>query len=342
MNGVGKDKTRRVSTVNAGLASLALKKFYDNFEDQPELQEKAKKLIISQARFIMERLKDERGGFYSSYEQSRSQTVPQLGSKTLASQLAAMRGLLVCYDLTGNAKYLEGVRQTFGYLQANFWSEEMGVYKSRIDRKSEQIIYSYTPLDLGLIVGAFGDLATLSSPLEASRIYTYLAKFVHTVVDEAGLQLPERRSISSLVPYPRTEEEYFAPILTSRVSLSTPVMEFREEFAQPEDVIIYTITVKNRGEGSAYDVLVEDILPYGLVYVTSEPGAEVKGRVLSWRLGELSPELGPFRIKIMVRVPSDILPGSNLPNCVTISYTDRQGRLQTTEKACVEAEARER
>jgi len=342
MERTGKDETRRVSTVNAGLALLALKSFYDNFGDQPELQEKAKKLMISQATFIMERLRDENGGFYSSYEQYGVQTAPHMGSKTLASQLAAIRGLLLSYRLIGDADYLEEARQTFGYLQANFWSEEIGVYRTRIDEKSGQISHYYTPLDLGLAVGALGDLAALSSPLEAGRIYSYLATFVRKVFDEAGLQLHERRSIRRLTPYPSIEEEYFAPVIASRVSLGIRVMEFRERFAKPEDVIIYTITLKNTGEGSAYNVLVEDILPLGLVYVTSEPEAEVKGRVLTWRLGELSPESGPLRIKVMVRVPSGITTGSLLANCATISYTDGQGKLQKTKQACVEAEAKER
>ncbi|MEA1965036.1 MAG: hypothetical protein U9O41_07930 [Candidatus Aerophobetes bacterium] len=334
------EKMRRISTINAGLAILALRSFYDSFADEPELQKEAKNLITSQTKFIIEKLKDKRGGFYSSYEESGLQSEPLVGDKTLASQSAAIRGLLTAYRLTKDKKYLEQAEKAFDYLQANFWDKNLEVYKNKPEEIAEELGYSYSPLDAGLTTGALEDLASLSSPIKADLIRLYLTKFLQKVVDKAGLQLPGRRTIRLLTPYPRIEEEYFAPVMASRISLTSLIRKIRKKFAQPEDIIIYTITVKNLGEDIAYNVVVKDILPLGVTYIASEPEASVKGRELNWSLGEISPVSPPLHIKVLVAVSSEISQGTHLRNCAIISYTDSEGRYQPVKEACVEAEVR--
>jgi uncharacterized repeat protein (TIGR01451 family) len=51
----------------------------------------------------------------------------------------------------------------------------------------------------------------------------------------------------------------------------------------------YRIEVSNAGDLPAKDVVVRDELPEGLSYLQSNPAAEVDGRRLQWRLGELGP-----------------------------------------------------
>ena len=57
--------------------------------------------------------------------------------------------------------------------------------------------------------------------------------------------------------------------------------------ASPGAALTYRIDVSNPGDLSAKDVVATSTMPEGLTYLTSNPPAEMLGRQLQWRLGEL-------------------------------------------------------
>ena len=59
--------------------------------------------------------------------------------------------------------------------------------------------------------------------------------------------------------------------------------------ACPGTALAYQIRVSNPGDLAAKDVVATDAMPEGLTLLTSNPPAEVAGRQLRWRLGELGP-----------------------------------------------------
>ncbi len=54
------------------------------------------------------------------------------------------------------------------------------------------------------------------------------------------------------------------------------------------DTITYNITVNNPGKAVATNVMVVDVLPAGITYVSSTPAARVAGQKLQWSLGSLT------------------------------------------------------
>ena len=57
--------------------------------------------------------------------------------------------------------------------------------------------------------------------------------------------------------------------------------------AAPGDNIIYTLTVENVGAEIATGVVVDDVLPAGLTYVSDDCGAMVMGQNITWDVGTL-------------------------------------------------------
>jgi len=73
--------------------------------------------------------------------------------------------------------------------------------------------------------------------------------------------------------------------------------------AKPGDVLLYTITVKNVGDGDAENVVISDTLPKDLSFV------HATGRTMTWNIGTLQP--GRTRVlNVDVRVESDAKSGT--------------------------------
>jgi len=62
----------------------------------------------------------------------------------------------------------------------------------------------------------------------------------------------------------------------------------------------YHIAVSNPSEVNAEDVVVTDVLPDGIAYVSSTPAAQVGGQSLTWSMGQLGPN-GREEIAVVVR-----------------------------------------
>ncbi|MFA6271901.1 MAG: SdrD B-like domain-containing protein [Patescibacteria group bacterium] len=87
---------------------------------------------------------------------------------------------------------------------------------------------------------------------------------------------------------------------------TTPELEITKEvnveFANPGDVISYTITVKNVGDGEAINVILTDRLPEGFVYDGTDEVVKV------WNLGDMAPN-AVKTITYAVKVQSNVTAG---------------------------------
>ena len=168
------------STVNLGLLLVALKRAQATLA--PEGAKLARGLIEEQVGRLLKRQTPERLFCDDVVLQSETSSTVQL-----RSQLAAIRGLLVAYDLLDADHLLEASQQTFDALEELFWNDLIGVYAGW--RNGEEKRYCYTPLDMGLAVGALRELALVSESPRAQIIIERLSQFTRAVVDDAALQL---------------------------------------------------------------------------------------------------------------------------------------------------------
>ncbi|WP_244930731.1 isopeptide-forming domain-containing fimbrial protein [Nocardioides sp. W7] len=76
----------------------------------------------------------------------------------------------------------------------------------------------------------------------------------------------------------------------------------------------FTITVKNTdAHATAHGVVVHDVLPAGLTYVSSTPSGTASGSTVDWTIGTLAPGASKT-ITVVARVGSDVATGTTLTN----------------------------
>ena len=151
----------------------------------------------------------------------------------LSAQLAGIRGLLVSAGFAEDDGLVETAQATFDALDGNLWidSTANGLYAA--SREDDAFTFCYTPLDVGLAVGALRELAAQSPDPRGAHILSRLAGFTRSVVDEAALQLSNavplggtltvgngRGSIRGIEHNP--ENGPLAPVLQQRLCLETP------------------------------------------------------------------------------------------------------------------------
>jgi uncharacterized repeat protein (TIGR01451 family) len=78
----------------------------------------------------------------------------------------------------------------------------------------------------------------------------------------------------------RTAKTWIGPKIACNKSAPASMLA-GEQFA-------YRIDVSNPSEVPANDVMVTDVLPNGIAYVSSSPSAQVRGQTLTWNLGSIS------------------------------------------------------
>ncbi|UCE37406.1 MAG: DUF11 domain-containing protein [Thermoplasmata archaeon] len=94
--------------------------------------------------------------------------------------------------------------------------------------------------------------------------------------------------------------------------------------ADPGDIITYTITYSNNGNGVAAHVWVNDTIPGDTTFVSSSPNYTASsGDTYTWHFTDVDP--GIFYIILKVRVDVGTEPGTILTNNVTLEYTDANG-----------------
>ncbi len=197
------DEKTTVLTQHLGLTIVALERYYAANMGNPTAQAAILSLIQVAADFLTEYLYDpEDGGFVHERdlqpesdepeaEANSSKSAdngPQNKNKTLAAQMTAIRGLLAAYHVIQEERYKERAFQTFAYAQKSLWDRDLNIYKDQ----ARNATYSYTPLDVGAVVGALRELLyQAEDPRLAMKILTQMQKFTKRIAKYAGLQLSE-------------------------------------------------------------------------------------------------------------------------------------------------------
>ena len=110
-------------------------------------------------------------------------------SRPLPGQLSGLYGLLAVYDTTQDPVWWDRAAAAFSALEAGLWYEQMGRGLYVTSQGDDPSGACYTPLEIGLAVGALQRLAQDAPDKQAELILSHLAAFVRSIVDEAGLHL---------------------------------------------------------------------------------------------------------------------------------------------------------
>ncbi|HYC56833.1 MAG TPA: hypothetical protein VEL28_18015 [Candidatus Binatia bacterium] len=82
-------------------------------------------------------------------------------------------------------------------------------------------------------------------------------------------------------------------------------------------ILTYTLTVRNTGAATAYDVVLSDVLPAGLTYQNALPAPDQQsGQSVQWDVGDLPPG-GAETYQIFVEVDGNMADGTVLENTAT-------------------------
>ncbi len=103
--------------------------------------------------------------------------------------------------------------------------------------------------------------------------------------------------------------------------------------ANPGESITYTISYTNIGTDIAYNVVVTDTLPFGVIYVSAVPApTSVVGQVLTWNIGTVAAGASGM-IQIQVTVQINVPIGLLVMNYVELTYDDSGGEPQPAVNA---------
>ncbi len=187
--------TPQVSTTYLGLTLTALERYYQVMKSVPGRQEQIGPLIRLVAEFLFNQMYDnDDGGIFDSVSFSLAMTDKDRelkkddSQKSLDAQMAAMRGLLAAYSVTGDLRYRTRAFEIYRFAEESLWNENLDVYKDQEKRG----LYRYTPLDVGTVIGALRELIYQSEdPQQTLEIMKRMKTFVKQITKYAGLQLSE-------------------------------------------------------------------------------------------------------------------------------------------------------
>ncbi len=138
-----------------------------------------------------------------------------------------------------------------------------------------------------------------------------------TVTLPIGITLAEGQDATVYVGNAEDELPFTAPDLAIEKSANVTT-------AAPGDLVTYTLTYRNVGEGSASDFVITDDFDERYVVVVDAVGGVVVDGTIVWNIaGPLTAEDGPVVIVYTVRVLDDVPNGStDVANVVTIFHPD--------------------
>ena len=145
------------------------------------LRDRVTTLLAEQAERLLIRVTPE-GRVLSTRGESRA-------AWDLAAHAAALRGLLAAYEALAEQAYLDASDRIFAEMEAALWEERVGVGLFASLRLGDERQYCYTPLEVGLVVGALRELAETCSEPRSAGVLAKLSRFSRSVVDDAALQL---------------------------------------------------------------------------------------------------------------------------------------------------------
>ena len=111
------------------------------------------------------------------------------GRWDLTSQAATIRGLAAAFGRLGSGDLLDAAQQAYRGMTHELWTEDLGCGLFASDRTDAGWGYCYTPLEVGLVVGALRELALRVDEIEAAEMIRRMGSFSRAVVDDAALQL---------------------------------------------------------------------------------------------------------------------------------------------------------
>ena len=306
-----------ISMEQAAMAMIALESVCRNFPEDPQLQAKAKRLLLSQGAFIAQQLSRSSDGAayngaslppFDAPSTSSGQAVqgdggrgnavePFSGLKTLLAHAAAIRSFLIAYEVSGEQAYLEKAKQTFEFLDKTFWDGRRQVYRSMIGGSS----YHYTPLNTGMTVGALRELLRIGGAAYFEVVNDHLTKFFEYVVARIGLQLSEQRQRFELAGAPKT----LAPIIASDLIIRPAGTDVDLAVPQLGSTLVFNIGFTPEAlRCGADEAYIEDLLPEGMTFVSSTPApAYFDGRIIRWRVSDLTQnENGVYIVRLEVTI----------------------------------------
>ncbi|MFQ5879142.1 MAG: hypothetical protein ACE5IZ_03065 [Dehalococcoidia bacterium] len=159
-----------MATRDLGMALSALS-VYVNYAASHDLKRRATEEVIpSVAAELLHRM-DERG-----------KLVADGGYSQMATQGAAVNGLVYAFKITGAASYREAALQSWAYLET-LWDETAKVYR----QFQGATRYAYTPRDAADVVAAFNALLN-GLGMDVDQRF---ANFFNGAINRSGLQLAE-------------------------------------------------------------------------------------------------------------------------------------------------------
>jgi uncharacterized repeat protein (TIGR01451 family)/fimbrial isopeptide formation D2 family protein len=164
----------------------------------------------------------------------------------------------------------------------------------------------------------------------ASVTFTYTTKVKPATALGSGDQITNTAAIPSywgVSTADRTADsdnpwrEYVGPQSTVNLTVAKPDLTIVKTpdlgAATAGEDATFTIKVKNiDAHATAHDVVVHDVLPAGLSYVSSSPSGTASGSTIDWSLGALAPG-ATATITVVVHVGSGVATGSTLTNTAT-------------------------
>ena len=307
---------RQVSTVNLGLTASALEHVIDAFGAASPPGSRALALLTRIEGFVRTEAWRGVGEVAEKLDLDGPDSAP-CRPETLAGQLGALRVLVAALrhlDLEARI-----VADALRAIDSRLWDPDLLVYRG----ESERIEWCVTPLELGLVVDTVDRAVGTLPPQEAAATRGRLLRHVDRTLDALRLQLPSERE----------DGERFAPVFDRRICLRPIALLGEVGWAQPGDIIRYTVTAENTTDETFIDLVLDDALPEGVTLVEAEPVGAETGSGISWTFGELAPS-EERTWQILARVNESAAFGDQLLNCAVLTYANLDREPQPPREAC--------
>ncbi|MFQ5445841.1 MAG: hypothetical protein ACE5FF_02810 [Saprospiraceae bacterium] len=188
----GSKQGNHITTVNAGMAIIALSNVYHRLHDVEKVKNGAKMLLVAQANFLLKH-QDADGSVANGFDLNGK---PDSGLKTLLSQTFAIRGWLAAYQITHDEKLLEAAGKTYDFMQKELWHKDAGVYRSYVGATTSK----FDGMNYGSTLGALRELAIARQGAQRTEVANRLDEFFYNVANKAGLQIAEINMTGEMIP----------------------------------------------------------------------------------------------------------------------------------------------
>ena len=161
----------------------------------------------------------------------------------------------------------------------------------------------------------------------------------HTALtnEEAILEYTPTEGEKGEEEFPKPEVDYNIPDDPGPVDPKpTPAAKLVVDKAAPATVkqgenLTYTITVENKGDATAKNVVIKDTLPEGVEFKSANNEGKMVDGTITWNIGELA--AGEKKtVTVVVSVPSDATVGEIISNTAVVTSDDEEEPKEDTVK----------